>query len=325
MKIKDDHYLGYFGEMFTRLYEDIGNQAHDVPADFYKYPVDLAEILKTIYRDFKMLEPIDDKPHFEITSNNKILLAFSSGKDSTATALKFLKEGYEVEAFFVQGVNRQYPQEVEYAQKVCDYIGIPLIVYKASYSGKQAYMENPIKNLYILALMLDYGLRNGFTNYSMGNHTEVNLKESNIQYNWSDAIEIYDMFTEFARKRFPQYNFISGLSEGENPYRILLESDYDMIDILGNISSCIMTNRFRESLHSKNEEKYKINLIPGRCGSCHKCAIEYIQLCRYKLIPINKAYYKACHKKLYDKLVEVFNIQPKGVSIERLYNLYGIE
>lgn len=49
-------------------------------------------------------------------------------------------------------------------------------------------------------------------------------------------------------------------------------------DALPVLSSCMAGARFKGSLARGNREKFGVDLMPGRCGSCYKCAMEQIVL-----------------------------------------------
>ena len=53
-------------------------------------------------------------------------------------------------------------------------------------------------------------------------------------------------------------------------------------------------NRFRDSLRKKNLVKYNEPVLERRCGSCWKCAVEYIWFTDFNIFEYNEAYYRHC-------------------------------
>ena len=67
MNIKNLNQLGFFGECFTRLFEDVGNQAHTSKAFFNNYPKEIYPILSTIYRLLDVSYIAEDNyPYYDI-------------------------------------------------------------------------------------------------------------------------------------------------------------------------------------------------------------------------------------------------------------------
>jgi tRNA(Ile)-lysidine synthase TilS/MesJ len=84
------------------------------------------------------------------------VVLFSGGKDSVAVA-KLCKEKYKkVYLYHVKGLNRAYPSEYENAEKIAEYLDLPLIIDQVKYSGKNEYRISPLKNQITGALALNY-------------------------------------------------------------------------------------------------------------------------------------------------------------------------
>lgn len=258
----------------------------------------------------------------EKISNNikkeKLLLFFSGGKDSVYCALK-LKEKYDVTLYFVKGINKSYPNEIERAKECAKILDLPLVIENISLIGKTIFLENPIKNMFIYACGLNFGIDKGFGLFCLGNHKNDVVSNSNFDRNFSDTYETILLFEKCINK------FL------EKPIKslCLIENYYDSVIYLGKylefydvIQSCITPHRFRNKLKEINEKKYKINLSKYDCGSCWKCCVKYVIYMDLGYIEYNKEFYKHCLKILKAKEktdLSDFNFIEKK---EELYELF---
>ena len=82
-----------------------------------------------VVRDFK----------YEIKPNpKKAILCFSGGHDSTNIALK-LKDKYDLTLYYLKGVNRAYPNEIDHAKAIAQVLGLPLIIQECSCKGHTSF------------------------------------------------------------------------------------------------------------------------------------------------------------------------------------------
>lgn len=325
MRIIDNNLLGYYGTMFTKLYVDVANQDPKVgTVKFEGYPKELNDYIKMIYPTETVLfdNETSDKKYFEVEENNKVLVGFTGGKDSTAVVLKLKKAGYKPILFFVKGVNRAYPNEIDSAVKLSKLLDCEIIVHEAKYVGKIFYSENPIKNQYILSLMLDYGLAMGISKYCLGTHTNDSIEKANRNFDWSDTKEVLEEFKKFVKVSFPQYKFLNFLRGERDSYEEIILGN--MQHLFPEILSCVLPYRYRKMIRENNEKKFNIKLMPNRCGSCYKCCMDYIYFYKHNVEQYNDDFYKHCVKKLKEKTLEVHGFKGNKLTDEEIFKLYGI-
>ena len=107
------------------------------------------------------------KYRYEINEeNNKLLLLFSGGKDSTAAAIRFKELGYDVILYFLQGINPAYMDEIDRAKAVAEKLELPLVIEYMKVSGSGDFLENPTKNQLILSFAINYGIEHNIYRYS---------------------------------------------------------------------------------------------------------------------------------------------------------------
>lgn len=259
-----------------------------------------------------------------IPENNKIMVGLSGGLDSVYLMHKLKDEGYDVTAFHVAGLNRNSANyETEAATAAAKQAHVP-IIFISFKSPKQAFPDNPYKNQLILSIALDKGIKRGIYRYAVGSDWTTPLSEAVVGFTITDSVEVYREYWNGVKQRFPQAEliFIPDNEKKITRLKYLFERG-----ALENVSSCISPFRFRASLHATNESKYNIRLMPGRCGSCYKCSMEYILLVEEGLISKNEAYYRHCWDILADsKIAHRPDLFAKNLPFEkRLENLknYG--
>lgn len=235
--------------------------------------------------DFKVAEMQEDP---------RVLLGLSGGLDSVYF-LRQLEKQYKVVAVHVSGLNKSSGKvEAEAARAVArgnEFISIPFP------SVKQAFPDNPFKNQLILSYMVDIGVRRGIYRYAIGSDWTTPLSEAVTGFTITDSIEVNEMFWRGVQKHFPQAELLFIDSRIKKVERLMYLWRFDRSS-LENISSCVSPLRFREHLHEINRKKYGIELMKGRCGSCYKCAMEYLILAEAGAIPKNSAFENHCWETL---------------------------
>lgn len=240
----------------------------------------------------------------EIINNNpsnkeKVLLFFSGGKDSVYCALK-LKEKYDVTLYFLKGINKSYPDEVEKTIECAKLLNLPLIIEKISMSVKATnFLENPIKNMVIYACGLNYGLEKGITTYCFGNHKADKISNAHFDRNYSDTIEMFSLYEKCINKYLTTK--IKTLC--------IIENYYDVVHYMCKqkkfynvVQSCMMPHRFRNYYKIKNEKKYNVKLYKYNCGSCWKCCVNNILSMDLNYMDYNKDFYNHCLNILKNKV-----------------------
>lgn len=229
----------------------------------------------------------------KIKANKKVMIGISGGVDSIYLMHRLIDDGYDVTAVYVDGLNKSSAKiEARQAKKIAREAKVNFLNIKTKVPS-QTFPDNPFKNQLILSIMLSLGIKQGFYRYAQGSDWTSPLSVSVTGYTITDSIEVNKYFWEGVKKHFPQAELLF-LNEKEKKYKIydyLYKNHYNS---LLNVSSCVSPLRFREHLHKKNMSKYNVNLFQGRCGSCHKCAKEYILLVETRHIKKNDKFYDHC-------------------------------
>lgn len=234
------------------------------------------------------ISPKVDFPKIDIPHAKKVLLAFSGGKDSLASAL-WLRKYYDVSLFFLEGINKSYTSEKKQAQILAEKLALPIVFEKIHQKGSSFFKENPFKNGLLLACMVDYGVRHGFNVYSIGTQYNDTYENCNVLTEFSDAREFLRAFDVFIKSFFSNFYLQTVLKEEKNAFEIIFKED---LNLFSEVESCIMPVYRRPRLKALNEKKFDIKL--KKCGSCYKCAMEYIFKIDHDLAPKNEAYYQKC-------------------------------
>ena len=254
-----------------------------------------------------------DKQINNIKRNNNVVVAFSGGKDSTATALKMRDIGKNVYLFYVKGINKAYPDEMEHAIELANKLGMPIHIESVKQTGYTSFKESPIKNQLIASMALDYAIENNIgCSVAFGDFTTDNVNNSQFMESWSDTQEMWSAWVDFVRTYVPNIELIIPFKT----YNETLDVISDNPQILESVCGCILPYRFRKVTRNNNEKKYGISLLPNRCGSCWKCCTEYIFLADKGVLPLNLEFYKHCLNFLVKKLPttrpEIKEINIKG-------------
>ena len=263
--------------MFDRSFEELQGIFNKYGKQNYKFT-----FIDKQYTQIK-IPKCDDKT---------IILAFSGGKDSIATALKYLEYNYKIYLYHVRGLKKNtYPDEWKSAQETADYLNLPLIIEDIDLVGKLEFPEHPLKNIIIANNMLQWGIRNNIgTNIVFGNYISSYLDSTAFYYAGDDCVDMYEVYERIMHKVFP--DLLVGITlENMND---TLETLAKEPKILPLSQSCLCAHRFREYNRKKTMEKYNIELMPKRCGVCWKCAVEYIYMADHNVLQYNEGYYKHC-------------------------------
>lgn len=292
----------------TRLMRDvyIDFSRKDLP-DKVSYPEGLTDYLDTIFYAFgKETYDFEPKrislPEYTLDPHDpRCVCAFSGGKDSLANLILLKKYGYEPIPFFVKGINYQYASEYEVARELCKAINMELVEKKVSVRGKCEFPENPVKDQFIMAMMLDYGLPKGISNYSFGTYIDTPLEDVSKEYMLSDSSEMFTDFQTFVNKHYPEVDFPIFLNDGCEAYRIICDTN---VDLVFKTQSCMSPARYRQNYIRQAEKKYGIKLPPNRCPSCYKCCTEAIYLHEFGVLNYPDSFIEHCKevvKKFYRK------------------------
>lgn len=321
---------GYFTNIFYRLYLDMNRQP--LPNTISNYPSDLIDFISQVYfknesskgiipDDLEFLDMYLDNYKIEIESNKNALVGFSGGKDSLSTILKLSDNGYNVTAFYVDGINRMYPNEKDIAIKISEIVGFDLVILNLKgIIAKSIYPDHPIKNQFILATMLDYGIKNNIPNYSLGSMNEDYIENMNIFFDWSDSIELNEEFKIFVKNYFNNFEYMQVLKNETQAFKYIIDSG--RAELVEETISCVLPLRYRKNCRNANMKKFNIKLKDYHCGSCEKCAREYIYLTALLHYEKNEGYLKHCLNIWQNKTPEVFGLEKRKRSIDELLELW---
>lgn len=246
-----------------------------------------------------------------------VVVAFSGGKDSVAAAMKFKEMGYNVNAFHLHGINRGLPNEVDHAREMANSIGVPFHVENVNVKGGSSWLEHPMKNQLICALVLDWSMTNGLGSHiAFGDFLNDYASTSLFDRNWSDTQEMWNGFTAYIRNYVPGFQI-------EIPFHTYIDT-LDIITangtgLLEKTQSCLTLPYRKINLVKGNESKYGVKLLPNRCGSCWKCCVEYIYLADSGKVPYNKAFYQHCLEYLKGKMKDEKPFLPKPRNLTDVY------
>lgn len=240
-----------------------------------------------------------------IADNKNVLVGFSGGLDSAYFALYLKDCGYNVTLFHAKNLNKNYPKESQHAIDFATKNNIDIIVVDCIHCSKEFWIDNPIKNQLLLGYMVDYCMQHNISNVAFGSDRATDLQTAKIGLTITDSFEIYDAFMEGINKYVSGIKmlFIDNNMSKYDRLKWLLKNHKDCIP---DIYSCITPHRFNEKLHNINKNKFGIDLMKSRCGSCFKCCMEYILLFELGVYN-NENFLKHC----YDVLAQSKNSHAK--------------
>lgn len=247
------------------------NPIPDIPASHYAPElVNLFDAVKNPKSTYKKIANLPIYP------GQKVLIGFSGGKDSLASALQVQAQGGHPVLFYVKGINKSYPDEQKSAVALSARLQLQLIQKEVSISGSSDYIENPIKNQFILGMMVEHGLAYDISTYCQGNLLCDTIKDQSIATGYSDSIEMYQLIEEYFIKRQSAYTFVTLLENDTDSLETIARLDYDL---LKDVRSCMSPLRYREGYRKHNIKKFGLrDTLPNRCYSCYKCALEWLHL-----------------------------------------------
>ena len=299
----NSEFLGPISVYVAYLYEQFSvnplPESIKIPNEYWK------PFIQLLYKGNNQTEPeyeidsslIPNYANIDIDTN-KFILAFSGGKDSTANLLYLMDEDYDVTCVFTKGINRSATEEIDHAKLVTDSLGAKLVIDEISISGKTDYFENPVKNVLIISRLLDYGFKNKCAYVSIGETHNLKSEEMDIMYNYSDAIDLLNLFEQAVQTHYPQFRLDWIFKEESTDMSYIL---YYHPYVLPLLHSCLMPSRYKK-MQLKFSEKYNLHadirhpdsegIMNGRCMNCWKCMAEWMYLAVWGLVPMNQAYLK---------------------------------
>lgn len=269
-----------------------------------------------IYSHYMFLSNKPKKLKLPEYNSKNIIVCFSGGKDSIATVLHYQKLGYNVYLYHLKNINKAYPNEYENAQAVADALGLMLYVEQISLSGNHKYTEHPMKNMIIANCALQWGIRNNIgIKVAFGNYYTALLKDNEFDICAGDCRDMWTIYENIIRNIIPKFRMYIPLKNVKTTLNSLKQHK----NLLSLSCSCLAPYRYREYWKNQNEEKYDIKLPNNRCGTCWKCALEYIYYTDHNVWKYNKEFYKHCLDILLRNSIKE---NTKIYSIYQLWNNY---
>ena len=245
------------------------------------------------------------------TNDKAVVVCVSGGKDSLATAMYYKERDYDVRLFHLKGINKCYPDEYKAIENAARYLGLSLCEWEVKLHGNHQYIEHPLKNWIFMNAALTYAIREvGTTNVAVGNFQTAYLSDQKFEVSAGDTIEFWHYYEDIIHMILPDFQVLLPLENVGETLRAF-EGKPELLEIS---QSCIGTYRFKEYKGNLVRKKYNYPLLPHRCGSCWKCALEYIYYVEYDMFEMNEEYYKHCLKILYNTM-----------KFENDYNEYTVE
>lgn len=287
----DKDMLGPFSRAMLEMYAAFCGE----PRESVYVPDGFEPLMLLLYERLGYPEPhiMTRGLHLAQPSGGGVVVGFSGGLDSAYMALSLMDAGNDVTLYHVTGLNKAYPDEDVSARAFAREAGMRLVECRVKHVGKERYIDNPLKNQLILALMADWGLPKGVPSYALGSDWCTGISDCEVGYTITDSIEVNRAFQEGTLRHVSDYKlvFIDGDVKKAQRLEYIIENHPTC---LPHVSSCISPHRFKGKLHNGNIEKYGVELLDGRCGSCFKCCMEWLLMRKMGAVRQNAAYEAHC-------------------------------
>lgn len=245
-----------------------------------------------------------------------IILCYSGGKDSTATAIWYKEHGYDVILYHLRNINQTYKDEWKNVQKMADKLGMTLIMQSISLKGKHDWVEHPLKNWIIANRALQYGISHHITSQiAFGNFTSSTLESDPFDVCGGDCKEMWSLYNNIIGTIIPGFEMHTPLTNMKDTLDILMEHK----NIAVMCQSCIGPFRYRDYLGKNNRIKYNLDLPEHRCYSCWKCCLEYIVYTDNDIYEYNEEMYKHCLEILRNTIKKEQGLR---ISLDEVWDHY---
>lgn len=208
---------------------------------------------------------------------SKAVVLFSGGKDCVAAALALKAQGMRPALLHVRKINGpSYGRELQSAAAVANLIGLPLRVVAPEIKGKRTFRENPTRNLLYAAIGAQFGAYFGAGSVCLGTLEIDAQNATNFACGLSDDPLLIEAAGKAMAAILPGARILPPQhATNAAAYRRCWEHGHELLDAIG---SCMTGPRAHGIARQANERKYGLQLKPGRCGSCYKCAVELVFL-----------------------------------------------
>ena len=230
-----------------------------------------------------------------VKDSDTIIVCFSGGKDSIATALYYKEQGWNVILYHMRHINPPLSDEYIHAKRLAQELDMQIYIDDIKLSGYHDYIEHPMKNMLIANGALNYGISNNITTkIAFGNYLYSSLADDNFDFCGGDCVEMWMAYENIIKRIIPDFEIYLCL---ENLNDTLEKVCYNKT-ILDMSVSCICRANLRDYWHNWAETKYNLKLPKHRCGRCYKCCVEYIYMVDHDLQEYNEDYYRYCLNNL---------------------------
>ena len=258
-----------------------------------------------------------NEPLIESYDDGSVTVCISGGKDSVAVAVLLKETGHKVNLFYVDGINKGYPDEKESVINIAEKLGLDLHIEKVKLKGKKFFVEHPLKNQMIASLAIAYCLgKNIAPHIYFGDVITDDYNECNFGVNWCDCYNVWEGYNKFISRAVSGAYVKMILNEPDDSLKVFLNHP----DLIEHYKSCMITLKYRNGLKRTNEQKYNISLLNNRCGSCRKCCMEYIYYTDNGIFEYNESFYLHCMDVLRKKHAEYFG--PTKKKPETMRDVY---
>lgn len=310
-----------FDKFDSLYYETSECRPHRLFNVYYPwYFNNLIKLFKDYNTDFNYIiaDTTKDTKKIKLPKYNpkNIIVCFSGGKDSIATVLHYKKLGYNIYLYHLRNINKAYPKEYKNAEKIADELGLMLYTEEITLSGNHIYTEHPMKNIMIANAALHFGIRNNIgIKIAFGNYYTAQLKDNEFDVCAGDCRDMWTIYERIIQRIIPLFKMYIPLKNIKTTLKAL-ETHKNLLSLS---CSCISPYRYREYWKKQNQDKYIIKLPENRCGTCWKCALEYIYYTDHNIWQYNEEFYRHCLDILLRNSIKEHN---KIYSIYQLWNSY---
>lgn len=239
-------------------------------------------------RDYTEIEPINP--------DDTIILTFSGGKDSVASALRYKQMGYKVYLYHMRHINPSLSDEWKSAKKLAELLELPIYFDDIHFKGYHCWTEHPMKNMLIANGALSYGIRENITTHiAFGNYNSSYLEDNYFDRCAGDCVDMWEAYNDIIQRCIPNFEMDVNLTNMGDTLDILA----DRTDLINASISCLCRHSLRDYRRNWVKDTYGIELFEHRCGSCYKCCVEYMYMADHDKMPYSEDYYKYCLGQLY--------------------------
>lgn len=223
-----------------------------------------------------------------------VIVCFSGGKDSLAVALICKELGYNVYLYHLKNVNPIF-DEYKAVQELAEKLELSVYIDEVTVSGHHEWIEHPMKNMIVANGALNYGVKNNITTKIVfGNYFNGSLEYDDFAWRAGDDQEMWTAYEKIMSAVIPDFHMHFCLEDTQDTLNKVCQHK-DLLDLT---ISCIGRAGLRDYRRSWVKDKFNIDLPKHRCGSCVKCAVEYIYMADYDLQKYSPEYYKYCLNRI---------------------------